>query len=70
MWRPATAFLKHPEFAAIAVDAVVAYSYMTDSAWVSARTLQEVQACTTDHDCCLSCIYPQPLLAENNNSSD
>ena len=43
----------HPKFAAIAVDAVVAYSCMTDSAWVFAWTLQEVQALTTDHDLCL-----------------
>ena len=52
----------HLKFAAIAVDAVVAYSCTTDSAWVFAWTLPEVQACTTDHDLCLSCIYPQPLL--------
>ena len=37
----------HTEVAAIAVDAVVAYSVMTDSAWVFAKTLQGVQACTT-----------------------
>ena len=54
--------LMHPKFAAIAVDAVVAYSCTTDSAWVLAWTLQKVQACTTDHDLCLSCFYPQPLL--------
>ena len=30
------------KFAAIAVDAVVAYSFMTDSTWVFAWTLQEV----------------------------
>ena len=52
----------HPKFAAIAVDAVVAYSCTTDSAWVFAWTLQEVQACTRDHNLCLSCINPQPLL--------
>ena len=52
----------HPKFAAIAVDAVVAYSCTTDSACLFAWTLQEVQACTTDYDLCLSCIYPQPLL--------
>ena len=36
----------HPKFAAIAVDAVFAYSCTTDSAWVFAWTLHEVQACT------------------------
>ena len=40
----------HPKIAAITVDAVVAYSCTTDSAWVFTWTLQEVQACTTDHD--------------------
>ena len=48
--------------AAIAVDAVVTYSCTTDSAWAFAWPLQEVQVCTTDHEFCLSCIYPQPFL--------
>ena len=54
-----TAFLMYPDFATSAVDAVVAYSCTTDSAWVFTWTLQEAH--TTDHNFCLSCIYPQPL---------
>ena len=36
----------HPEFAAIAVDAVVACVCGTDSEWVFTCPLQEVQACS------------------------
>ena len=36
--------------AATAEDAVAAHSSTTDSAWKLVWTLQEVQACTTDHD--------------------
>ena len=54
------AFLMYPEFAVSAVDAVVAYYCTTDSAWVFTWTLQEPH--TTDHNLCLSGIYPQSLL--------
>ena len=51
-----TAFLVHPVLAAIAEDAVAAHSSVTDGTWKLAWTLQEVQAHTTNHDLCLSCI--------------
>ena len=54
------AFLKHPVFTAIVIDAAIAYSCMTDC-MVLTWTLFEVQACATDHDHCSFCIYPQAL---------
>ena len=47
---------------AFAEDVVAAHSSVTDRAWELAGTLQEVQASTTDHVLCLSCIYSQPFL--------
>ena len=49
----------HPKFAAIGEDTFVAYSCMTNSTWVLAWALQEVQSCATNPALCLSCIYPQ-----------
>ena len=57
-----TTFLMHPVLAVVAEDAVAAHSSVTDSAWKLTWTLQEVQACTTDHDLYLSCIYTQSFL--------
>ena len=58
-----TVFLVHPVLAAIAEDAVAAHFCSKDSAWKLARTLQEVQVCTADHDLCLSCSYSQSFLS-------
>ena len=52
--------LVHPMLAAIAKD--TSHSNMTTPARKLTWTLQEVQARTTDHDLCLSCIYSQPFL--------
>ena len=57
-----TAFLVHPVLAAVAEDTVAAHSSVVDSAWKLSWTLQEVKACTADHDLCLSCIYSQSFL--------
>ena len=57
-----TALLVHPVLAAIAEDADADHSSGTDGTWKLAWTLQEVQACTTDHDLHLSCIYSQSFL--------
>ena len=52
----------HPVLTAFAEDAVAAHLSATDSVWELSWILQEVQAHTTDHDLCLSCIYSQPFL--------
>ena len=57
-----TAFLVHPLLAAIAEDAVTAHSSATDGAWKLTCSLQEVQACTADHNLRFSCIYSQSFL--------
>ena len=54
------AFLVHPVLQPLQ-DAVAAHSSATDGAWKLTWTLQEVQACTTDHDLHLSCIYSSPF---------
>ena len=57
-----TAYLVHPLLAGVAEDAVAVHSSATNGTWKLASTLQEVQACTTDHDLCLSCIYSLSFL--------
>ena len=58
---PPPAFLTHPEFAAVATGAVVAYTCTQDSKWERTWTMQDVQACIADHASCLSLINPKPL---------
>ena len=67
-----TAFIVHQVRAAVAEDAVAAYTSATDGTWKLAWTLQEVQAHITDHDLQLSCIYSvlsPPLLLSKSRAS-
>ena len=61
----------HPVLAAIAEDAIAANS-VPEMAHGNFPALQEVQAGTTDHDLCLSCIYsvlsPSLLLSKSRAS--
>ena len=58
----ATAFLVYPSQAATTEDCIATYSFLTDTAGVLSRFLQQVQIHARHHYLCLPHVYSQTLL--------